>query len=110
MALQYVPMPLFSDASYTYDISLEGNSYSFDTYYNDRATGWFFNLSVKGGSALVQGERLVADYPILIDYSLPNLTGYLYLEAIGSSWEKYRTAPFELAKWFRLFYIYDDGE
>ena len=110
MTLQYIPMPLFSDPSYTYDISIESNAYTIDVYYNERAEGWFFNLIIKGGNPLIYGERLVANYPILIDYALPNLTGYIFLEPIGDSVEKYRTAPFELSKWFRLFYIYDDGE
>lgn len=110
MTLQYIPMPLYSDPFYSYDVSLESNSYTFKTYYNERARGWFFNLSVKGGDDLVLGERLVAEYPILADYALENLSGFLFLEPVGASVEKYRTDPFELSKWFRLFYIYDDGE
>ena len=107
MALMYIPMPLFSDSSYSYDISLEGNAYSFKAYYNERAEGWFFNLSEKDGNPLVLGERLVAEYPIMLEYALENLSGFLYLEPIGNSSEKYRTNPFELSKWFRLFYIYN---
>lgn len=110
MALRYVPLPLFSDADYSYDISLEGNLYTFRAYYNERAEGWFYALSEKGGVSLVLGERLVANYPILFDYVLSDLAGYLYLEPVGDSGEKYRTDPFELSKWFRLFYIYDDSE
>lgn len=110
MTLRYVPLLLFSDASYSYDISLESNSYTFQAYYNERAEGWFYNLSEKGGNPLVLGERLVANYPMILEYALAELSGYLYLEPVGDSVEKYRTAPFELSKWFRLFYIYDDGE
>lgn len=108
MALQYVPMPLYADPFYTYRISLEGNSYTFNVYYNERAEGWFFDLYEEAGTPVVLGERLVANYPILLDYALENLTGYMYLEPIGNSVERYRTDPFLLSKYFRLFYLYED--
>ena len=66
--------------------------------------------ALAAGVDVVVGERLVANYPILIDYALPNLTGYLFLEPIGKSIERYRTDPALLAKYFKLFYIYSDQE
>ena len=110
MTLKYVPMPLYEDAAYFYRVSLEGRSYIFSAYYNERAEGWFFGLKTEDGIDVVVGERLVANYPILIDYALPNLTGYLFLEPIGKSIERYRTDPALLAKYFKLFYIYNDQE
>ena len=110
MTLKYVPMPLYEDAAYFYRVSLEGRSYIFSAYYNERAGGWFFGLKTEDGVDVVVGERLVANYPILIDYALPNLTGYLFLEPIGKSIERYRTDPALLAKYFKLFYIYNDQE
>lgn len=110
MTLQYIPIPLYSDAFYTYRISLEGNSYTLNFYYNERAEGWFFDIYEEGGVPVVLGERLVANYPILLDYALSDLTGYLWLEPIGDSVERYRTDPFLLSKYTRLFWIYDDGE
>lgn len=110
MTLQYVPMPLYEDASYTYRISLEGNSYVFNVYFNERLNGWFFELYEEGGVPVILGERLVANYPILLDYAFESLTGYIWLEPIGSSVERYRTDPFLLSKYFRCFYIFNDGE
>jgi len=110
VTLQYVPIPLYEDAFYTYRISLESNSYTFNAYYNERMTGWCFDIYEEGGVPVVLGERLVALYPILLDYAFPNLTGYIWLEPIGKSVERYRTDPFLLSKYFRCFYIYDDGE
>ena len=110
MTLKYVPMPLYEDAAYFYRVSLEGRSYIFSAYYNERAEGWFFGLKTEDGVDVVVGERLVANYPILIDYALPNLTGYLFLEPIGKSIERYRTDPALLAKYFKLFYIYNDDQ
>ena len=110
MTLQYVPMPLYEDPIYTYRISLESKSYTVNIYYNERMEGWLLDLYDDNGSAIVLGIRLVANYPMLTDYALPNLTGYLWLEPIGSSIERYRTDPFLLSKYFRLFYLYNDGE
>ena len=110
MTLQYVPMPLYEDAIYTYRVALESNSYTFNVYYNERAEGWFFDLLQEGGNPVVLGCRLVANYPILLDYSLPNLTGYFWLEPIGNSIERIRTDPFLLSKYFRLFYIFNSEE
>lgn len=110
MTLKYVPMPLYEDVAYFYRVSLEGRSYIFSAYYNERSEGWFFGLKTEDGVDVVVGERLVANYPILIDYALPSLTGYLFLEPIGKSVERYRTDPALLAKYFKLFYIYDDQE
>ena len=110
MTLQYVPMPLYEDAIYTYRVALEGNSYTFNVYYNERLEGWLFDLREESGSAVVLGCRLVANYPMLLDYALTNLSGYMWLEPIGSSVERIRTDPFLLSKYFRLFYLYDDRE
>ncbi|MNC75146.1 hypothetical protein D3C75_1266310 [compost metagenome] len=59
---------------------------------------------------MVLGEALVALYPIIADYNIPELSGFLFLEPIGESLEKYRTDPFNLYKWFKLFYIWDSEE
>lgn len=107
MAVQYVSMPLYEDSDYEYQISLEGNAYTFRIYYNSRCTQWFFDLTRDNGESVVLGEALVPLYPILADYAIPDLSGFLFLEPIGESLEKYRTAPFELYKWYRLFYVYD---
>lgn len=105
MATVYTPLPLFNDWDYQYQISLEGNSYSVRIYYNERIKGWCFDLSIEGGANIVVGERLVPYYPILEDYVTPNLTGFIWLEPIGDSLEKFREEPENLYKWFRCFYI-----
>ena len=64
----------------------------------------------EGGEAVVLGLRLVPNYPTLLDYALPNLSGYMWLEPIGSSIERIRTDPFLLSKYFRLFYIFNSED
>lgn len=104
----YTVMPLFNDWDYNYQISLEGNSYLVRIYYNERMQGWGFDLALEGGGNIVVGERLVPHYPLLADYVKPNLTGFLWLEPIGGSIEKFREEPQNLHKWFRLYYVFND--
>ncbi|MNQ49023.1 hypothetical protein D3C85_629140 [compost metagenome] len=110
MAVEYVVLPLSSDSDYEYQVSLEGNAYTFRIYYNNRCVQWFFDLTRDNGTAVVLGEALVALYPIMADYAIPELNGFLFLEPIGESLEKYRTDPFNLYKWFKLYYIFDSVE
>lgn len=111
MTLQYVPLPLFEDEDYEYQISLESNSYLMRIYYNSRSKLWDWELKTEAGILVVAGETLVPNYPIGIDYSFENLTGYLWLEPTSNiSSEKYKEFPFNLSNYYRLFYIYNDGE
>lgn len=110
MTLQYVTLPLYEDASYFYNVALEGNSYVLSINYTERSEGWNLSLDTEAGVSVVAGVRLVANYPMLLETKLPNLSGYFYLEPIGASIERYRTDPFLLSKYFRLFYLFDDGE
>lgn len=109
MALRYVTLPLYEDSDYQYDISLEGNYYTLRLYYNERAEAWFFELRDGENTMLVGGERLVPYYPLLRNYSLENLTGMIWLEYIGYDMNETLSNPFELSKYNKLFYIYDDG-
>lgn len=110
MTQQYVSLPLYEDSDYQYDIALEGNYYTFRLYYNERATAWFFELRDGENSLIVAGERLVPYYPILLSYSLENLSGFLWLEYIGYDMNETLSNPFELSKYNSLYYIYEDGE
>lgn len=107
MAMLYVPLPLFNEWDYQYQIALEGSAYQVRIYYNERIKGWCFDLSAEGGSNVVVGERLVPYFPILQDYVTPNLTGFIWLEPVGASVEKFREEPENLYKWFRCYYIYE---
>lgn len=111
MTVQYVPLPLFTDADYSYSIALEGEAFIFRAYYNERATQWFFDLNFEDGTPLVLGVGLVPSYIIGLDYVLTPITGYIWLEPIGTiNTEKYKEFPFELSEYYKCFYIYDDGE
>jgi len=110
MTFQYVPLPLYEDSDYEYEVPLEGNYYTLRLYYNERAEAWFSELRDGEGAMLVAGERVVPYYPMFLSYSLENLSGMFWLEYIGYDMNETLSNPFELSKYNKLYYIYDDGE
>lgn len=110
MTIQYVSLPLYSDSDYQYSVSLEGNAYVLRIYYNTRCKQWFFDLLRDDNTPIILSQALVALFPITLDYSLYPLTGFLFLEPKGQSIEKYREDPENLDKFFRLFWIWNDGQ
>ena len=106
--MNYVSLPLYQEQDYFYSVVLDEVACVFRLYYNQRVDGWFFDLREEGSTDyFVQGQRLVPLYPILLDYTHLPFSGFLWLEPIGDSAEKFRTDSFSLYKWFRLFFITD---
>lgn len=106
----YISLPLYPDADYQYDAAFEGEYYTLRIYYNERAEGWFFELRDGENDMLVAGERLVPTYPVNLYYNIDNLTGFLWLEAIGDEKNETTSNPFELSEYFRLYYVWPDPE
>ena len=105
--LVYVNLPLFRDASYTYNIALEGITYKFKFYYNERDERWLFDMLYADNTPIVMGEGLVSNYPILLDYDLPDLSGFLLLSPIVEDKNQTTNNPFELSQYYRLRYYYE---
>lgn len=106
--MNFVKLPLYQEQDYFYSVVLDEVACVFRLYYNQRVDGWFFDIREEGTSNyFVQGERMVALYPMLLDYTSLPVRGFLWLEPIGESVEKFRTDSYNIAKWFRLFYITD---
>lgn len=103
--MMYVSLPLYSDADYQYEVSLEGNYYTLRLIYSERDEGWFFEMRDGENSMLVAGERLVPLYPVNLYYNIPELTGFLWLEPIGESVNETVDNPFALSQYYRLYYI-----
>lgn len=111
MVQQYVVLPLYEDADYKYSVALEGEAFTFRAYYNERTLLWHYDVRFEDGTPLLLGSALVPSYPIGVDYILTPLTGYFSLVPISTTnTEKYKEFPFELSQYYRLYYIYDDGE
>lgn len=108
--LHYVNLPLFSDSDYEYVVNLEGFAYRIRLFYIEREQRWAMDLRQADRTPLVLGAAVVPDWPLFIDYYLPNLTGVFWFEPIGRDMNETRQNPFELNEYFRFFYYYDDGE
>lgn len=111
MTLRYVDIPLFEDDYYGYSITLEGNSYNLEFVYNNRMELYTLSLFTADGEALVRGQAVVPNFPLLKDYVIDELTGFFWMEPIAEIGDEfYKTYPKDLAKYYRMFYIYEDGE
>lgn len=111
MTLQYVPVPLFADAYYEYSQSFQGQSFILRFIYSDRSQAYFFSLLDQDNVELVMGERLVPGYPLFKDYALFPLTGWFWMEEIAEIIsEPYKVYPDKIDEYYRMWYVYDDGE
>lgn len=103
---QYVDIPLSPDPFYELSISLEGNSYIIEFVYNERSQLYFMNLYNSDREAIVLGQALIPEYPIMLDYNLPNLSGYFWmLKKATLVSEPYKTYPDSIHQYYDLVYI-----
>lgn len=111
MSLQYIILPLFEDAFYSYSVALEDNTYVINIRYNERSEQWIMDLLDAASNPIVAGVGVVPLYPIMLDYAITNMTGFFWLEPIAEmNTEQYKQYPEKLNQYYRMFYIYDNGE
>lgn len=109
MALKYVSLPLFADPFYGYSITLEDNSYNLEFLYNERMGLYVMSLFSANGMAIIRGQAVVPNYPMLGDYAIEGLSGFFWMEEIAEIEDQpYKKYPQHLHKYYRLFYIYED--
>lgn len=106
--MNYIELPLYSDPSYFYNITLEGVSYKVEFYFIERSRSWVFDLSYADNTPIVLGEKLVQNYPMLYSHTTP-LSGAFFLLPIGEERNYTVDEYFQIDKYFRLFYIYGEG-
>lgn len=104
-----VSLPLYRDADYQYTMVLERVAYKMRFYYNERMQHWVVDLRYANNEPIVLGEAVVPEYPLFRDY-FTELSGFFWLEPIGRNKNETITNPFELEKYFRLYYFYEDVE
>lgn len=110
MTVVSVALPLYDDPSYSYSVALEGNSYFLKFEYNERAALYFLSLSDADNNLVVGGVALVPNYPILLDYALPLLSGFIWMEEIPQILtQPYKEFPDKLSQYYTLCYSYDDA-
>jgi hypothetical protein len=102
-------VPLYQDTYYRYTLNLEGIQRTLNFYWNERDGGWHFDLKNIDGTPVILGQKLVAQYPILVDYRLTSksLSGYMML--VPNNIET-RVDPLDssvIPQFFKLYYIYE---
>lgn len=105
----YVELPLFSEENYRYAISLEGISWQFSFNWNGRAGQWHMDIRREDQTPLVLGQALVAQYPMLVDYSLEEsgMTGYFLLLPVNLGLTTQINEEFSvMPEFFKLYYVY----
>jgi len=108
MSDNFVSLPLFSDAFYSYNIPLEGQSYTLEFMYNERTELYHLSLLItETREYIVRGIALVPDYPILADYQIEGLTGFIImLSKADNDTQSYKTFPDKIDQYYELFYMY----
>ncbi len=104
----YVDIPLLDEPFYDLSISLEGNSYIVEFTYNERMSLHTLSLYDAERNPIVLGVGLVPEYPILLDYAIPNMTGYFLLTRKPSNIsEPYKVYPDQLSQYYYLVYVFE---
>lgn len=100
---EVIELPLYQDPAYNYDVVLERVSYNFSFYYNTVMKAWIYSVSYSDGTPLLSGMRLVPNYRMLERYPT-QLTGFLALMPIGKNRLETISNPYEIYKYYKLYY------
>jgi hypothetical protein len=105
-----IELPLYTDLKYRYGISLQGRSYQFTFYWNERCKQWHLDLRSEDQTPILLGYALVPQYPMTVDYNLEDigLTGYFMLLPVNATISnKVTEGASIMPTFFSLFYIYE---
>lgn len=106
---KYIEVPLTDSPYYTLSMSIEGNSYILEFIYNERVSLYFINLYDSDKNPIVLGAALVPEYPILLDYKIPNMTGcFALLNKSSVVQEAYKTYPDSLSNYYYFVYMMEE--
>lgn len=107
MKTSYVNLILDDSPLYEYTVALEGNSYIIEMQYNERSQLYFMYLYDSDRNPIVLGAAVVPGYPIMLDYALPNLSGFFLLIQNGQlDSEPYKEFPDKLSQYYTFVYTY----
>lgn len=111
MALRDFKLPLFNDTYYSYNVSLEGNSYTLEFLFLERMSSWLLSLLDSEGNYLVRNQRLTPNTLLFAEYRIQNLTGGFYFTPKSNQDSANASANIRFpADSYNLFYLFDDGE
>lgn len=104
----YINLPLYTDYFYSYTVSLENNTYELEFVYNQYGKKWYMSVYTEDRVPVVLGLALLPEYPIAIDYILPNLSGFFWLYPVAELYtNKYLEEPEAISQYYSLKYAYD---
>lgn len=108
LTILYIELPLYDSQDYTYQVNLEGKSYGLRFIYNQVMQQTLLTIYNSEVDVLVAGVGLVPNYPITLDYVIPDLTGaFLLLPVFTTEDEFYKTYPTKLKQYYTLSYAYN---
>ena len=102
-------LPFFTDYKFSYTAPLEGENKVFNFYWNERASCWYMDLRQEDNTPILLGIRLVANYPLCVDYPLKQfgMNGYFLIVPKGdNNPQSIFTTHNALAEQYILSYIY----
>lgn len=106
--IQVEEIPLFKSPYYSYTSPMVDKTYEWTFSYNNRMQRWIINLAASDGEKIVSGLVLSYDYPHYLDYTI-DFPGVIMLLPIGKRQNETISNPYEIYKYYKLFFIYDDG-
>lgn len=60
-----ISLPVRNDLPhFTFNCELEGQTYGFEFWWNDRLPGWFMSISTVDGTLVLSGVRLSEGFPL----------------------------------------------
>ena len=110
MALVYTEVPLYQDFYYRYAINLEGQQRNMNFYWNERDGAWLFDLSNLDGSVIIQGQKIVAQYPLMLNLPITQygMTGYFILLPNNLATKVDETDSTVIPQFFKFYYVYNE--
>lgn len=68
-----LPTRFDGQARYSFEIELDQVTFVFSFEWNDRDLGWYMSIADVNGTALLDGRRIINDYPLTDIYKDPRL-------------------------------------
>lgn len=70
-----IQLPLRTDGTphYSFEVSLDGESFTFEFRWNVRGSFWVFDIADSSGAILITGRKVVLDFPLLSRFAHEDL-------------------------------------
>lgn len=93
---------------YEYFTGLEGQSRLLTFSYNETEGAWYLDLKNEDDVVVIEGIKLVPEYPLILDYSLEeyNITGTFYLLPKSDEPVPELMTQSSLSTYYNLYYMY----